>query len=130
VHARDRWVNIDGANGARRSSKMAVALVLLDLYCLLECVHNLHHNCENTDMRISPFIRKPLRLTDTVRYIVPSAVSVLRVGLALLIILMIHRSPDRMFLAAVLGVPIVFILDAVDGVLARHLNSQTLLGSF
>lgn len=70
------------------------------------------------------------RTARPVRYVIPSAVSVLRVGLALLLVLTINDSPTRMLIAAVAGIPLVFLLDAVDGILARRLNSQTLLGSF
>jgi phosphatidylglycerophosphate synthase len=65
-----------------------------------------------------------------VRYIIPSAVSVFRVGLTALIIIGVTLDPSLNWTAAVLGVPIAFLLDAVDGILARRLKSQTVLGSF
>jgi CDP-diacylglycerol--glycerol-3-phosphate 3-phosphatidyltransferase len=68
--------------------------------------------------------------TRTIRFIIPTTVSALRVLAAIVLITEINKSPRVMFLAAVVGVPLIFILDAVDGILARFLNSQTLFGSF
>jgi CDP-diacylglycerol--glycerol-3-phosphate 3-phosphatidyltransferase len=68
--------------------------------------------------------------TGKVPYIIPSAVSVVRVLLTLLLITKMTSWSEGLLIAALLGVPIVIILDAVDGILARRLNSQTLLGSF
>lgn len=68
--------------------------------------------------------------TGIIRYILPSAVSFLRVLLAIFLIVEIDKFPAGMLFAAFVGVPIIFTLDAVDGILARRLNSQTLLGSF
>lgn len=70
------------------------------------------------------------KLTVRARYALPSAVSVLRVLLALLLVSPLCDSPERILIAAFFGVPIVMFLDAVDGILARRFNSQTLLGSF
>jgi phosphatidylglycerophosphate synthase len=67
---------------------------------------------------------------NSLSYIIPSAVSVVRVFLAVLLVTEINASAERMLVAALVGVPIVIILDAVDGMLARQLNSQTMLGSF
>lgn len=73
---------------------------------------------------------KSLKPIGFLRYIVPSAVSVLRVLLTFFLIFEVINWPRGMFIAAFLGVPVIFILDAVDGALARFLNSQTLTGSF
>lgn len=77
--------------------------------------------------QIKHFSLKP---TGKVRYIIPSAVSVVRVLLAIFFIAIVRTWPNWILVVAVVGVPFVIILDAVDGVIARHLNSQTLLGSF
>ncbi len=74
--------------------------------------------------------QKSLKHISKPRYIIPSAVSVIRVFIALLIVVKIGDWREGIPIAALIGVPIVIILDAVDGILARHLNSQTLLGSF
>lgn len=70
------------------------------------------------------------KLTRDLCYAAPSAVSVLRVLLAATVIIFISRYPAATVLVAVLGIIVVFSLDAFDGVLARWLNSQTLIGSF
>ena len=74
----------------------------------------------------------PTQISMTTRClrIIPSAVSGARVLIAALLILMIDRWPDSMLIAACVGVPLVFVLDAIDGILARHLHCQTLTGSF
>ncbi len=66
----------------------------------------------------------------SLRYVIPSAVSAVRVILAILLLAMTNGQPNGMLFAALIGVPIIMALDAVDGMLARHLNSQTMLGSF
>lgn len=71
-----------------------------------------------------------LKAAGNVRYVIPSAISVVRVLLAILLVTEVVSWPAGMLLAPLIGVPIVFILDAVDGIVARRLNSQTLLGSF
>jgi phosphatidylglycerophosphate synthase len=71
-----------------------------------------------------------LKPTDTIRYVLPSSVSFLRVLLAIFLIAEIDKFPAGMLFAAFIGVPLIFTLDAVDGIVARRLNSQTLLGSF
>ena len=63
-------------------------------------------------------------------YILPSAVSVVRVILALAIVEKVGDWTAGMPVVAFLGVLIVIVLDAVDGIIARYFNSQTLLGSF
>jgi CDP-diacylglycerol--glycerol-3-phosphate 3-phosphatidyltransferase len=68
--------------------------------------------------------------TSKIPYVIPSAVSAVRVLLAILLVTKVGSRPEEILVAAFLGVPIVFILDAVDGILARRLNSQTLAGSF
>jgi cardiolipin synthase (CMP-forming) len=68
--------------------------------------------------------------TNRVRYILPSSVSAFRVGLCALIVISINRDASLGWIAAVFGIPITFLLDAVDGIVARKLQSQTLLGSF
>jgi phosphatidylglycerophosphate synthase len=68
--------------------------------------------------------------TGKIPYIIPSAVSAVRVFLAILLVIKAASRTEEILVAALLGVPIVFILDAVDGILARRLNSQTLTGSF
>lgn len=65
-----------------------------------------------------------------VRYAVPSAVSAIRVFLAVLLVAGIGRWQKEVFIAAFFVVPLIITLDAVDGILARRLNSQSLLGSF
>jgi len=69
-------------------------------------------------------------LTRYLSYAAPSAVSVLRVLLAATVIVLIGRYPAETVPVTVLGIIVVFSLDALDGVLARLLNSQTLIGSF
>lgn len=71
-----------------------------------------------------------LEHTSNIRYVLPSAISLGRVLLTILLITEIDKLPAAMLFAAFIGVPIVFTLDAVDGILARRLNSQSLLGSF
>jgi CDP-diacylglycerol--glycerol-3-phosphate 3-phosphatidyltransferase len=70
------------------------------------------------------------KFTCELSYVAPSAVSVLRILLAALVIVLIARYPASTAPITVLGIIIVFSLDAFDGVLARWLNSQTLIGSF
>jgi CDP-diacylglycerol--glycerol-3-phosphate 3-phosphatidyltransferase len=70
-----------------------------------------------------PYRRRP-------RYIIPSAVSVFRVLIALSIIATLTRWPSFTVLVTWIGIPLVFSLDAVDGVVARWLKVPTLLGSF
>ncbi|MDT4896714.1 MAG: CDP-diacylglycerol---glycerol-3-phosphate 3-phosphatidyltransferase [Acidobacteriota bacterium] len=81
-------------------------------------------------MTSNHFEQSALKPIDTVRYVLPSAVSFLRVLLAIFLIAEIDKLPTGMLFTAFIGVPIIFTLDAVDGILARRLNSQTLLGSF
>lgn len=64
------------------------------------------------------------------RFAIPTLVSVLRVLLAGLMVYEIGGVPRRALLAALIGVPLVFLLDAVDGIVARRLKCQSLLGSF
>jgi CDP-diacylglycerol--glycerol-3-phosphate 3-phosphatidyltransferase len=61
---------------------------------------------------------------------IPSAVSVLRVLIAIAIVATITQWPIITVVVIWIGIPIVFSLDAVDGMLARRLNVPTLLGSF
>jgi len=70
---------------------------------------------------------KTLRL---IRYATPTAVSFVRVLLAVILVKLVDSWSEGVLVAALVGVPIVITLDAVDGILARRLNSQTLLGSF
>lgn len=76
------------------------------------------------------FNQRSLPYSSRVRYIIPSAVSVLRVLLAITIIAAITRWPSITVVAICIGIPVVFTLDAVDGMVARWLNVPTLLGSF
>jgi phosphatidylglycerophosphate synthase len=68
--------------------------------------------------------------TSTVAYVIPSAISVIRVLLAYFLVTEVANRSEGIPFAAFIGVPIVIILDAVDGIFARYLNSQSLLGSF
>ena len=63
-------------------------------------------------------------------YAAPSAVSVFRILLAAFFIVLISRYQSAPTLFIVLAVTIIFSLDAVDGILARILNRQSLIGSF
>ena len=81
-------------------------------------------------MKLDPLDQDGLKPAGYARYLTPSAISVLRVLLAIFLVTEMVKWPTGMLAAALLGVPIVFILDAVDGIIARRLNSQTLLGSF
>src|SRR2546426_4820441 len=74
--------------------------------------------------------RSNRRFLHDASYAVPSIVSVTRVVLAAFLIVLISRYPGATTLLIVVGITIVFSLDAVDGVLARRLNRQTLIGSF
>ncbi len=61
---------------------------------------------------------------------VPSAVSIARVLLAALLVASISDWTTAIPFVAFIGVLLVFVLDAVDGVLARRLGCQSLVGSF
>jgi CDP-diacylglycerol---glycerol-3-phosphate 3-phosphatidyltransferase len=63
-------------------------------------------------------------------YLVPSFVSVIRVLFAVLLVTFAVNSSPGLLVSAVFGVPLVMFLDAVDGMVARRYNVQTLLGSF
>ncbi len=63
-------------------------------------------------------------------FTLPSIVSASRVLIAGLLVYEMGRTPQRILLAALIGVPLVFLLDAVDGIVARRLKCQSLLGSF
>jgi phosphatidylglycerophosphate synthase len=71
-----------------------------------------------------------LNPTAFLRYAIPSAVSVVRVLLAVLLVAEIGKWPEQALVIAVLGVPVVIALDAVDGILARRLKSHSVVGSF
>jgi phosphatidylglycerophosphate synthase len=102
----------------------------MDLFFLLGFFHNLYCRREMESMTSDIPSQRDAKTTGVIPYIIPSAVSAARVLLAVLIITNVASPPEEILIAAFLGVPIVFILDAVDGILARRLNSQTLLGSF
>jgi phosphatidylglycerophosphate synthase len=65
-----------------------------------------------------------------IRYAIPSVISVVRVLLAVTIVLLVSRGTSWPVIITVVGIPVVFLLDAADGVIARRLNSESLLGSF
>lgn len=81
-------------------------------------------------MTSNPARGRTVTAARVVRLVIPSAISVVRVVLTILLLLMISRWPEQALATIILGVPIVFLLDAVDGIVARRLNSQTLPGSF
>ncbi len=81
-------------------------------------------------MKIGRLEKKRPRTNGTIYYVLPSAVSIVRVVIAGLIIVLLGQSQNYLLTAAVFGVPLVFLLDAADGIVARRLNTQTLLGSF
>lgn len=81
-------------------------------------------------MTSDPSNHNALKHISKVWYVVPSAVSVGRVLLTIFLITEINSWPGGVLTAALLGIPIIFVLDAVDGILARRFNTQTLLGSF
>lgn len=74
--------------------------------------------------------QQSLSYSSRVRYMIPTAVSVVRVLIAIAIVETITRWPVITLSVIWIGIPIVFSLDAVDGMLARWLNVPTLLGSF
>jgi phosphatidylglycerophosphate synthase len=47
-----------------------------------------------------------------------------------MLVMLVDGWSNGLLFAALFGVPIIFSLDAIDGILARRLNSQSLLGSF
>lgn len=70
-----------------------------------------------------------LRKIDiSARYIAPSAVSCFRVALAVVLLANFQDFGSPLLVGALVAV--VFGLDAVDGILARNLKSQSLPGSF
>jgi CDP-diacylglycerol--glycerol-3-phosphate 3-phosphatidyltransferase len=77
-----------------------------------------------------PLNRGEFKLTACLRYAIPSSVSVVRVLLAGLLVTEINNWPEQALILAILGVPVVIALDAVDGILARRLKSQSVAGSF
>ena len=83
-------------------------------------------------MVLDPLGQNDQKPTSNIRYAIPSVISIVRVCLAVLLLLVVEmwHWPTFLLLAAFLGMPIIFALDGVDGILARRLNSQTLLGSF
>jgi phosphatidylglycerophosphate synthase len=74
--------------------------------------------------------RYGVKCAANVAYIVPSFVSAIRVLIAYFLVTELIKAVDGILVAALVGVPVVFILDAVDGILARRLKSETLIGSF
>ncbi len=64
-----------------------------------------------------------------VRLAAPSAISAFRVVLAFVLIQLLIMRPHWAPVLAI-GILFVFLLDAVDGIVARRLESQSLLGSF
>jgi phosphatidylglycerophosphate synthase len=66
----------------------------------------------------------------TWRYVLPSAVSIARVLIALMLVSVMTQWPSGVLISALIGVPIVMFLDGLDGILARRLQTETVLGSF
>jgi phosphatidylglycerophosphate synthase len=62
--------------------------------------------------------------------LMPSTVSALRILFALGLVVYFVDTPMEIFFTAVIGVPIVMSMDALDGILARYFRSQTIFGSF
>jgi phosphatidylglycerophosphate synthase len=65
-----------------------------------------------------------------VSLLIPSGVSALRVLFALCLVVYFVDAPAEIFFTALIGVPIVMSMDALDGILARYFRSQTIFGSF
>lgn len=63
-------------------------------------------------------------------YTIPSGISVVRVLLAISMVAAITSWPSTTRVVTWIGIPVVFTLDALDGVLARKLKVPTLIGSF
>lgn len=74
--------------------------------------------------------RQSLSFRSRIRYAIPSGVSGVRVFLAISMFAAITSWPSTATVVTWIGIPVVFALDAVDGVLARWLKVPTLIGSF
>ncbi|MBK7394041.1 MAG: CDP-alcohol phosphatidyltransferase family protein [Chloracidobacterium sp.] len=69
-------------------------------------------------------------LTYVSAYAAPSVISIVRVVLAWILVSEFGQYQNGLLFLAFVGVPFVMSLDAVDGIVARRLKSQSLLGSF
>jgi phosphatidylglycerophosphate synthase len=77
-----------------------------------------------------PHYQQSLSSGSKTLYIIPSGVSGIRVLMAIGIIATVTRFPSMTGVLTWIGIPLVFALDAVDGMLARWLKVPTVIGSF
>lgn len=60
----------------------------------------------------------------------PTFISIVRVCFAVVLVTFIDDIPGGLLFNAFIGVPVVMLMDALDGIVARKWNCQSLLGSF